>query len=737
MTTTDPPTQAPVRTATVALMGNPNTGKTTLFNRLTGARQRVGNYPGVTVERKTGALNLPDREVTLIDLPGTYSLAAVSADERIAIDVLTGHIDQMQRPDLVVCVADASNVMRNLFLASQIADTGLPVVIALNLMDAAEARGLRIDSDLLLQRLGVPVVPTIASTGQGIDQLRQAIVDALDRPRYLTSVDWPQPIRQAVGTIGESIQSTTGQSLDEAELLRLLFDVDSAIADRLPWSHDQRREQIAAARAPLEAESLHPFHAESVLRYGELGELLEGVITKPDQPRATRSESIDRLLTHRFWGLATFASVMFVVFYLLYFIAQAPMTLIEEGFNLLGGWVEPMLAATPMLQALVVDGLIAGVGGVLVFLPQILILFFFISLIEDTGYMARAAFLMDKLFSWCGLTGKSFVPMLSSYACAVPGIMGARTIEDPKARLTTILIAPLMSCSARLPVYVLMVGAFVEPHYGVAVAAATVFAMHVVGLAVSVPIAFTINRLFLRTRTSPFLMEMPAYRVPLLRDVLWRMWQRGREFIIRAGTVIFAMSIIIWALCYFPRSDAITQDYIQQLAAEQSITAEQAQSQIEADTAHQHAIDSQYIEQSYMGRIGKTVQPVFDPAGFDWKITVGVLASFPAREVIISTMGIVYALGGEVSEESADLRSAMASATWTQGPRAGQSVFTPLVALSVMVFFALCMQCGATLTVIARESSWKWAAFSFVYMTTLAWAASVLVHQVGSAFFGA
>ena len=724
-------------TATVALVGNPNTGKTTLFNRLTGARQRVGNYPGVTVERKTGVLKLHDRQATLVDLPGTYSLAAVSADERIVIDVLSGRIETDARPDVVVCVVDASNLMRNLFLVSQIADTGLPIVIALNLMDAAESRGLEIDVELLHQRLGVPVVPTVASAGKGIRTLRRAIDQALSRPSCMAPVDWPTSVRGAIGLLSEGVQTTTGESLEDAETLRLLFDVDSGIADRLNWTDDQRDAQIGGARAILSDEGLNPLHAEAILRYSDLGELLEGVVVHPDHPRVTRSESIDRLLTHRLWGVTIFASVMFLVFYLLYFTAQFPMELIEFGFGKVGDWAGGLLESTPMLQALVVDGAIAGVGGVLVFLPQILILFFFIALLEDTGYMARAAFLMDKLFSWCGLTGKSFVPMLSSYACAIPGIMGARTVEDPKARLTTILISPLMSCSARLPVYVLMIAMFVAPRYGPVAAGATLFAMHVIGLLISVPIAFTVNRLVLRTRSTPFVLEMPPYRVPLMRDVLWRMWMRGREFVIRAGTVIFAMSIIVWSLCYFPRPVAVEQQFVQTIAARERVAPAQAAVLVAGSDSLQNELSSQYLEQSYMGRIGRTVQPVFAPAGFDWKITVGVLASFPAREVIISTLGIIYSLGGDQDEMSDDLRKTMAASVWPDGPRAGQPVFTPLVALAVMVFFALCMQCGATVAVIARETNWKWAAFAFTYMTVLAWSASVLVYQVGSVLTGA
>ena len=391
-----------------------------------------------------------------------------------------------------------------------------------------------------------------------------------------------------------------------------------------------------------------------------------------------------------------------------------------------------MLQSTPMLQSLIVDAAIEGVGAFLVFLPQILVLFFFISLLEDTGYMARAAFLMDKMFSWCGLNGKSFVPLLSSYACAVPGIMATRTIEDPKARLATILIAPLMSCSARLPVYILLIGAFIEPKHGPFVASLTLFGMHFVGLIVALPLVWIFNKFLLKTRPQPFVLEMPRYHVPRLGDVAWRMWESGVEFVKRAGTVIFAITIIIWALLYFPRPSAVEETAKQQYAAESGMTLEEIAADEDASQTMGQRIDSAYLEQSWMGRMGRTVQPIFAHAGFDWRITVGVLASFPAREVIISTMGVIYSLGGEVDEESHSLQDALTKSRWLEGPQMGKPVFTIPVVLGIMIFFALCSQCGATLAIIKKEAGLKWAVFSFVYMTILAWFGAVLCFQVGN-----
>lgn len=724
----------------VALMGNPNSGKTTLFNRLTGVRQRTGNYPGVTVEKKLGEMRIDGRSATVIDLPGAYSLAATSADERIAVDVLSGHAEASGPPDVVVCVVDATNLFRHLYLASQVADAGLPMVIALNMADAAHEQGIAIDARALSRRLGARVVPTVAARGQGIDELRRAIAEAPEKGERFTPTVWPQPVHRAMDSLRAALP-VEAERLSEAELNRMLFDPASAVFDRLGVSRVEREHALAGPYAILREHGLEPGSVEPMTRYEQLATLTDGVISRSQTRKATGTESIDGLLTHRLWGVVVFAALMFAVFWSIYTGATPLMDGIEAAFGAIGDWAGGRLASMPMVQSLVVDGIVAGVGGVVVFLPQILILFFFIALLEDTGYMARAAFLMDKLFAWCGLSGKSFVPLLSCYACAVPGVMGARTIENAGARITTILIAPLMSCSARLPVYVLLISAFIQPVYGNTVAAATLFGMHLVGLAVALPIALVINRLIFKTKRTPFIMEMPPYRVPKLRDVVWRMWLRGRDFLRTAGTIIFAMSVIIWALSYFPRPDSVAEQtkaaFTARVAAEQGVSRDKAASRIEADAALSaeldNAISGAYLEQSALGRVGKEVQPVFAPAGFDWKLTVGVLGSFPAREVIIATLGILYNVGGDIAEDDPGLKAALHSASWPDGA----AVFTIPVAIAVMVFFALCLQCGATVATIAREIGWRWALAAFIYMTALAWGGAVAAYQVGSAAMGA
>ena len=729
-------------TKRIALIGNPNTGKTSLFNILTGMRQRVGNYSGVTVEKKTGVWPLPlGQEAELIDLPGTYSLSANSLDERVAVDVITGHGVGGGAPDLVIVVVDVENLRRNLFLASQASELGVPMVIALNCWDVAEKKGLQVDCKLLEQRLGVPVVPTIAKRKSGTVELAKAAERALETRPIMMRPRWPEPVENALQRLHDELVDKRGESLSRGELQRLLFDRRSAVKERLTTPAAEHEPIIGAVREQLYKDGFQPDAAESTIRFRFLNPLLSDVLERQAaMKQRSKSESIDQLLLHKFWGLLFFMGMMYVVFQSVYTWAGPLMDLIEGGVGWVQGIASGALTATPMLQSLVVDGIIGGVGAFLVFLPQILVLFFFISLLEASGYMARAAFLMDKLFQWCGLNGKSFVPLLTSFACAIPGIMATRTINDNKARLITIMVAPLMSCSARLPVYLLLIGAFIEPRYGPSIAGATLFGMHFVGALVAAPLAWLLNKTVNKGRPPvPFVMELPHYRVPQVKLTLHRMYESGKEFVVRAGTIIFAMTIIIWALLYFPRPDGledeVTADYIGQVTAG---AMSEISGEIELDEPQaselERKIAARYLEQSYLGRFGKFMQPVFAPAGYDWKITVGVLASFPAREIIISTLGIIYALGGEVDEASDDLRSTLGNARWESGPRAGQPVFNIPVALSIMVFFALCMQCGATVAVIAKELNWWWASGSFFGLTALAWVAAVVVYQVGILF---
>ena len=733
-TTTKPPL---TKTPRVALFGNPNTGKSTIFNRLTGLRQRIANYPGITVETRVGFCHLRGTKVEILDLPGTYSLSATSPDERVVVEILTGQAGNL-RPDVIVCILDATNLRRNLFLASQLAEYRLPMVLVLNQWDEARRRGTAPDPSALEEALGVRVIPTVGVKGEGLDALRDAIGEALEAPRLMSRIRWdPSVWEAAVGLL-----QTTNGAFSEAEVQRLLFDADSELKNRRPDLRQKIEEMIRQGREIIRRRGLNPFAAEAILHYSHLDETLGRVLN--DSRRALNrqaDETIDALLVHRVWGSLIFIGIMTVVFQAVYAWASPFMGLIENWTAWLQSLAAPALEGLPVFQSLVVDGAIAGVGSVLVFLPQIFILFFFIALLEDSGYMARAAFLMDKLFGWCGLNGKSFVPLLSSFACAIPGIMAARSLEDPKARITTVLMAPFMSCSARLPVYVLLIGAFIEPRFGAIVAGWTLLGMHFVGLMISLPLAWFFNRVILRIRTQPFILEMTSYKIPNVRNVLMRMWEGGREFLVRAGTVILAFSIILWALLYFPRSTQVaektTADFIAAAAESSGLSEEEIRAQLENPESEwtaqlEHSLEAAWVSQSYLGTLGRTIQPLFAPAGFDWKITLGILASFPAREVIIATLGIIYNLGDEVDEESAGLRERLAAEKWSEGPLAGLPIFTLPTVFALMVFFALCMQCGSTLAVIGRQIGWSWAVGSFFFMTSLAWVAAVAIYQIGS-----
>jgi len=699
---------------TVALVGNPNTGKSTLFNALTGLRQRVGNYPGVTVARKSGQCDCGDgTKVELIDLPGLYSLSAASPDEQVVIDALSGHLAEDRRPDAVVVVIDATNLLRNLFLASQLSELDIPVVLVLNQADVATEQGLKIDTELLSRRLGgVPVVLSSAWKGEGISAVRRAIGEALRARVRMPAVEWPALVEEALADVATGVATDIGRAPGRADVERLLFESTTSVGQRLGWASARRDVVIRAARDKVRRAGYNPLAAEPLIHYARLRKLLEGVV-QGGGDRTGGSAAVDQVLLHRFLGPVLFLGIMLGFFGSVFWLAKFPMEWIQAGVDWTKTVVAPPLDAYPMLQSLLADGIIGGVGAFLVFLPQILILFLFIGILEDSGYMARAAFIMDRLFSWCGLNGKSFVPLLSGFACAIPSLLSTRTIEDPKARLATAFVVPFMSCSARFPVYALMCAAFIAPGWQPVV----MIGMHCVGLLFAVPTAFVLTRLVLKVKPQPFVLELPRYQMPKPRDVLWRMWQNAAEFVSKAGTVIFAITIIVWALSYFPRDAAVAERV---KAANPSV----------AEAVVTAKIQAAYVEQSYMGRFGKAIQPAFDPLGFDWKITVGVLASFPAREVIVSTLGVTYSVGEGAKADSQHLRQAMKDAKWQEGPRVGKPIFSLAAVLSLMVFFALCSQCGPTIATLAQETGgWKWAAASFVYMTALAWIVSALLYQ--------
>ncbi len=732
----NPATKDPGANITIALVGNPNTGKSTFFSALCGIPARVGNYPGVTVEKKLGKYTDAQGQVTVVDLPGTYSLSARTLDEMVSVDVLLGRQEDVPNVDVIVVIIDATNLERNLYLFTQLRQLGKPMLVVLNMWDRMQSVGRAIDVDQLSQRLGTRVLTTAASRRQGIDAARIAIREVAQANCSQPPNIFSELFQSEVKTLGEWLTSTLSEDIAPFLVERLIFDVGCAHASQL----DKRvrpngqvttrlqeiRERLAAANQRIPA-------LETRERYRWIRSQLVGITTVPDEQVRTLSDRIDNVLTHRIWGFITFALIMFAIFQAITTGTVWAMDWINENLQ---AWmistVETLLAPGS-LRSLVNDGIIAGVGSVIIFLPQILMLFFFIGLLEDCGYMARAAFVMDKLMTRLGLSGKSFLPLMSSFACAVPGIMATRVIEERRDRMVTILIAPLMSCSARLPVYVLMVTTFVPPVSWlggwVGLQGSVLFLMHVVGLAIAVPVAWLLKKFLFPGDVPPFVMELPSYKLPSARVVFYRVWERAEAFLTRAGSLIFCTAILVWAAGYFPGDHAQLDEINHQLEA---LTAEpngQTSPQIEALENRRRTLSADLIEQSFLGRAGHQIEPLVRPLGWDWKIGVGVIASFPAREVIIATLGTIYSLGGDVDAENESLHAAITRSHWPDG----RPVYTLPVALSIMVFFALCAQCAATLMVIKRETnSWRWPVFTFVYMTTLAYLAAFLTYQVGT-----
>ena len=775
-----PSTAAPTRTTRVALVGNPNTGKSTLFNALAGLRVRTGNYPGVTIEKKIGRCRVGQQMIDLVDLPGTYSLAPRSPDELVAVEVLTGEVPSEPPVDAIVCVVNATVLQRNLFLVSQVLELGKPTVIALNMIDAAEARGLAIDLDKLSAKLGVPVVATSAAKRLGISELTAALEDVLsgatagasagsvaDRSgvnengdpaepgaarsaQSNTTVPRDRPLPPAFYEICGELRAqlrthacTTDATATRSDLpdgcLPDDYLIERMLLDR--GGEAERRAvrvmgagvlpAISAAREKLEEQLGNATDMECSARYTWAGNKLQGVVSLGSGSRGV-TDWLDAILTHRLLGLVIFVALMFGIFQAIYTLAGWPMGWIEEGTGFVAELVTSLLDPG-MLRSLLVDGVIAGVGGVLIFLPQIALLFFFLAVLEDCGYMARAAFLVDRLMTLFGLSGKSFLPLMSSFACAVPGVMATRVIENRRDRFATMMVAPLMSCSARLPVYLLLIAAFIPATKVLGIfslPALTLMAMYLVGVVVAIPVSWILKRTLLRGEVAPFVLELPEYKAPAPSVVLSRVWEASYAFVVRAGTLIFAASIIIWFAGYWPG------DHSEQFAMQAQLESLESES-VDPQSADQAVLlaaayreeSSELLEGSLLGRIGHAIEPVVRPLGWDWKIGVGAVASFPAREVIIATLGTIYSLGGEVDAEDDSLIGAIRAAKWPDG----RPVYTVPVALSVMVFFALCAQCVSTLLVIKRETnSWRWPIFSFTYMTALAYIGALLTYQIGS-----
>ena len=677
-----------------ALVGNPNCGKTTVFNALTGLRQKVGNYPGVTVEKKEGRLRLPGGDASLIDLPGLYSLTPRSPDEAIARDVLLGHRTDVSQPDGIVHVLDAANLERNLYLTSQLLDLGLPTIIVLTMTDVAAKAGHIVDLPALEKTLGVPVRAVLVSKNTGLEELRAAIACLSQTPPPLKR-EWSLPTEAEVEVAGLSqlLQEEHGTPAAQSttEAVGLLMAEGLRPEEQGRWSPAVLA-HIQSDKASLSALGIDFSTAVVESRYAWAGRIARQVVTKPRRPAPTLTDSLDRVLMHPFWGYIIFFSVMAFVFQTIFTWAQIPMDWIGQGVSALQTLITAHLPAGD-LQDLLVNGIIAGVGTTITFLPQILLLFFAIALLEDTGYMARAAFLMDKIMSKVGLHGKSFIPLLSSFACAIPGIMATRTIDDRKSRLVTILVAPLMSCSARIPVYTLMIAAFIPKRHVLGIftlPGLTMMTMYFLGMAAAFGMAWLFKKTLLKGAPPVFFLEMPPYHKPSARTVLMTMLERSYLFVKKAGTVILSVSIVLWFLSTYPKSPQGTPP-AQRMAA------------------------------TYAGHAGQAIEPLIRPLGFDWKIGISLVSSFVAREVFVASEATLHGV------EEGDKGSLV------QRMRADQAL-SPLIAVCVMIYYVLAMQCLSTVAVVKRETNgWTWPLFMTGYMTALAWIATFLVYHIGMA----
>ncbi len=724
----------------VALAGNPNSGKTTIFNELTGAHQHVGNYPGVTVERKEGSRRHDDTELQIVDLPGTYSLTAYSAEELAARDFI---IDE--KPDVVVDILDTSNLERNLYLAVQLMELGVPLVLVFNMSDMARARGYEFDSEKLSRFFGARIVPTVGHKGAGIKELLDAIIltategtpkvsqngekpsdgalsfkASIRGPHHqVPAINYGQEIEEEVAKIESLIRtngSVTGKH-DARWLAVKLLENDKELRATVvsPEVNDQIEKSASHIEKIL---GEHPETGIAGARYGFISGACQEAVRSTIEIRHTISDRIDSVVTNRILGIPVFLGLMYLIFHLTFTLGDPFMGWIEGLFGWLGGTVEgwwPEVSES-LLKSLLVDGIIGGVGGVIVFLPNILFLFLGIAILEDSGYMARAAFIMDRVMRKIGLHGKSFIPMLIGFGCSIPAIMATRTLENRRDRLTTMMVIPFMSCGARLPIYALIIPAFSPQVWH----APMLWMIYVIGILLAIISAKLLRSTILKGESVPFVMELPPYRMPTLKGVIIHMWERGWLYVKKAGTIILGISILLWAMTTFPG-----------LPADKAAQFEMARQEIQTGTLGEEekaerlaSIDNQEAEatliNSTAGRIGHGIEPILKPMGFDWKIGTALIGAFAAKEVFVAQMGIVYSVG-EADEESQTFRDKL------------QNNYTPLIGFCIMLFCLISAPCMATIAVTKRESnSWRWALFQLGGLTLLAYVLTVLVFQTGS-----
>ncbi len=707
----------------IALAGNPNSGKTTIFNNITGARQRVGNYPGVTVEKKEGSATHEGHQLSVVDLPGTYSLTAYSIEELVARDFIIN-----EKPDVVIDVIDASNLERNLYLAVQLIELGVPLVLAFNMSDVAEQRGMKLDLELLSKLLGAPIILTVGHKRRGHEELLEtAMKVARGEITYPpVKISYGKRIDQQLDSIEALVEADpgfTGRRTARWVALKLLENDGRVFADV----------KSAALADSVRAGMVHiqkiagdsPETVIAERRYGFISGACQEAVRTSVELRHDRSDRIDAVLTNKVLGLPIFLGLMWMMFKFTFVASEPFMGWIENAFAFLGESIGQFLPEEGAIHSLVVDGVIGGVGGVLVFVPIIGLLFLFMAVLEATGYMARAAFIMDKYMHKVGLHGQSFIPMILGFGCTVPGIMACRVIPDRRDRLVTILVTPFMSCGARLPIYGLFIGAFFAANGGT-----VLFSLYALGILVALLSAKLLRKFVLKGTASPLVMELPPYRVPTVRGVLLQTWEQVRMYLKKAGTIILLGSVLIWFLSSFPWAPDYTTDYDAETARAQEAhqgDSENLEAAVKRIEVRMHA---EKLQKSYAGAVGRALEPLIRPLGFDWKIGVALVGGLVAKEVVVSTLGTLYSVS-EADEESQSLRGRLQNARWPDG----EKVYTPLAAFTLMVFSLLYLPCFAALAVVKKETgTWKWPLFVLAYTTIVAWIISFVVYQVGSAF---
>ena len=715
----------------VALVGNPNCGKTTLFNHASGSHERVGNYSGVTVDAKEASLKRNDYLFNIVDLPGTYSITEYSPEE---LYVRTHIIDN--KPDIVINVVDASNLERNLFLTTQLIDMNIKVVIALNMYDELERKKVQFDYEGLGAMLGIPIIPTVASRGRGVNELFDKLIEVYeDRDPSVRHIhiNYGSLIEKAINNIQHEIWKTPRirDRYSSRYVAVKLLETDKTTLHELEVFENYAEIKEVARQNIAMLEKEYGEKSETIItdaKYGFIDGALKETYKEPKPDKRSAKRELDDILTHRYLGFPIFLFFMWLMFQATFSLGSYPMEWIDSGVGLLSRWLHSNMAEGP-LRDLVVDGIVGGVGGVIVFLPNILILFFCISLMEDTGYMARASFIMDKLMHKIGLHGKSFIPLVMGFGCNVPAIMATRTLDNRKDRILTMIITPFMSCSARLPVYVLLISAIFPENQGI-----MLFGIYMVGILLAVLTALIMKKVAFDQKDVPFVMELPPYRKPTLRNTGMHMWFKAKQYLQKMGSVILVASVLIWALGYFPINVEYSKDYDSEIVAlEQNVQL--------SETDKQEQIGKLYIDKeserqefSYIGRLGHAIEPVIEPLGFDWKMGVSIITGLAAKEIVVSTMGVLYHADMDASEESETLKNNIKEQNHQTGVLKGQKVFTPLASIAFMLFILIYFPCVAVIAAIKKEANWGWAIFTMVYTTALAWLVAFATYQIGSLF---